>query len=251
MKHLPTAFALLGLVVTGACGGGSPTPRAGNIEVSWKIGGSSCTEVNVQTVRVSVLGQDAVFDTMTAPCQTGVLRMPNIDPGVYTIQVDGFPSESAVFATYSGTIENVNVAPGAVIPAHVSMSQKRGAIDLSWQFKDGKLCGFEGVAGIDVFVWNNLQEEVFSGKFPCDPVQAKGVSEAKEPATQLWDNAHGVVVDKLPAGSYKVRAFGAGANKPDYLFWGESPASIDFGRLTAVNIMLDSCKTTGAVICQP
>ena len=255
MKHLPTVFAptvfaLLGLVLTGACGGSS-SPRPGGIEVSWAIGGSTCTESNIATVRISLLTLNGVYDTESVPCQSKQpYSIRNVDPGNYRIQIDGFPSGSE-YASFAGsTPEVIGVVPNGVTKVpRIELSEKPGAVDLTWKFFDGSLCGFAGVDTVAVYIWDIHSKKVFSGTFPCDPVMAKTAAEQQDPAVQLYPNTRGVVIDQLYAGTYKLRAYGVSESDLDYKYWSEASVNVDFGRVTPVDVVLQSCKATDAQIC--
>ena len=255
MKHLPTAFAILGMVVTGACGGSTPT-RPGGLEVSWTIGGSSaCSSFSstIATVRISLITGNGVYDTETIPCQSQQpYAFRNLEPGAYRVQIDGFPAGSEYASFMGSTPDPVSVAPNAVskVP-RIEMSEKPGAVDLTWKFYDGSLCAFAGVDSIEVHIWDSHGAKQFADSFPCDPVLAKDTAEKKDPAVELYPGTRGVVIDNLYAGSgYTLRAFGILESEFAKKYWAEHKFNVDFGRVTDVDVVLNPCKANDA-ICAP
>ncbi len=247
-SSLVGAVAIAGLVI--GCGDGKEAERPGSVTVSWGIGGSTCQKVGVDLVRVSLISGDKVEPATPVPCQQGTMRITSVAPGNYLVQVDGY-TKSSDTASYYGKLAGVGIQAGqeTKLP-RIDMEQKPGAFDITWKFATGDLCSFAGVDTVAIRVWDDRSRKVYNEYLACDPFLAVSQQEAKNPTTQLWDTARGVVVPDLLSGVYNVEIFalmaGTGSNMARY--WAKAEAGILNGRLTAVPLTLAACNDAPACL---
>ncbi|MFT7624320.1 MAG: hypothetical protein ACI9WU_003507 [Myxococcota bacterium] len=247
MKHrLVIACGLMALVVAG-CGGGSDFEAAGSMELSWGVGGTTCSAVGVSTVRVSIYDAVGLYTTENTACQLATMEVRELPAGSYTIQVDGFRAGSDV-PSYSGTLAAIDVRPDTLTVApRIEMTEMPGGLDVIWRFDSGDLCGFMGVDTIILNVWDGHSNRIYESSLPCDPFTAKMEMEA-EAAQQsvissFYDEARYILIPQLYAGQYTIRAFGMQAGVDLHpRFWAEAHPVVTHSKLTLVQLSLKSCE---------
>jgi hypothetical protein len=217
--------------------------QAGAIDVSWTVGGTTCTASGVSMVQVSILSSNKVVDTTTAACQLGEATITNLPAGRYTVQVDGYGTDLS-YPLYFGMAPNVEVKAGqtTVIP-EIEMAEKPGALDLTWSFDNGKICAFAGVDSLDIAIWDNHSNKVYAETLPCDPTVARAIAEMGQPSRSLYDRSVGVVIEGLYAGGYTLRAFAYNSKSSlgAYDYWAEAHPIVEHAMLTPVELVLSPC----------
>jgi hypothetical protein len=138
-----------------------PDARDGQVEVSWRVGTSSCEEAGIVTVEIQVGLEAASF-----PCtdQAGTLSVP---AGVYGLQLIGYDAEQ--LPRYGADAEDVSVFDGQLttVPTLV-LSSLPATVSATWYFDNGRLCGYNGVSTVDLSLFDlddTLKGEV---EAPCE-----------------------------------------------------------------------------------
>jgi hypothetical protein len=234
------------LLFSGGCGSGS-APSPGMMEVSWVIGGSSCVDAAVSEIQVSLYTGGLVYTTVGAPCQSGSVTIPNLPEGVYAVQVDGYRG-ATTFPTYTGVVDGIAVRAGAITVApKVELAEKPGGLDVTWKFENGELCGANGVDQVALTVWDTHSNRIHEETLPCDYLPARMEAERNQPGRTLYESK-GVVIDRLYAGQYTMRAFALNQATGQILYWDEAKPIVEHGTLTSVSLTLSSCD--GVVHCE-
>jgi hypothetical protein len=139
--------------------------RPGSVSFLWSFAGETdCARAGVSEVDLVVLrnGQEA-FKT-TASCVGGGLTIPNLDPGLVTLNMSAFARDNSTalfLAEVDVTVpSNRDFDLGLVefSPVDAQTSSRPGALALFWQFafptsdSQNQNCGDAGVSEVDVFV---------------------------------------------------------------------------------------------------
>ena len=260
MKHLTTLPKLLfvTLCVIG-CGGASDTTQLpGSLEVSWQLGGSTCTKSDVQSVRVMVFDAEnasVIYDQAQVACQLMEHTFRNLPAAEYHVVVEGFRPATQVAWYKGGTALPVAVESGNLSNTEtIYLEQNPGWLELSWVFEPNSLCGFAGVNTVSIAVWDEFSKRVYDGAFPCDPIYAreKALAEAGPVDSEVFSAGAVPVVD-IYSGDYTVDAFAyyvdpATNQAGDYRWWAQVETAVDVGTGTPIQLTLQSCE--GVNFCQ-
>lgn len=267
MKILTIAFATLqrikprGAFLTAACFllltacGGATAEQAGQLEVKWAIGGSTCGAAQISTVWVRIFdASNNEYTNQTAPCQlTDGVLIRDLPAGTYKIVIQGYRANMD-FPVFEGSVEGIDVRPGTVtIAPRIELAEKPGVLDVNWKFENGDLCGTNGVDTVFVTVWDVHSNRVLDESLPCDYLPPADTTSGPGLPSAVPDTSMppttGYAIDWLYAGQYTVRAFAMRAGVDLHpQFWAESKPVVTHAQVTPVTLVLRSCE--GVTICQ-
>lgn len=168
-RLIGTACAGLALASCGPEGAEDP----GSIRVTWRLGGKSCADLGVVTVRASVRDskEDEVLDPLpTFPCPDGTagVALGGVPPGTYTLVLEGITADGHPY--YQGTRTGVRVESGketTVSPA-VNLELKKSEVLLNWEFPLGTgQCHGNQVVRVEVSVFDSTSSTVVANAHPC------------------------------------------------------------------------------------
>lgn len=142
------APALAGLALT-ACTAGplQDTPIDGSIEVPWQIGASGCEAAGVSEVVVQAADREAA-----APCTDGSLIL-DVPAGDHVVAVWGVDDRGQ--ARYEATTRAALGEGEAITVPTVVLGALPATLDVTWYFDNGRLCGGNGVADVEIVVFED------------------------------------------------------------------------------------------------
>ena len=150
---------------------------SGSILVRWLVGGTSCAEAGIDSVKVHVRdGTKDIVNAVTALCSDGVAGtlMANVAEGTHTVYVEGFVHGTSMYEN-SGVF-SVAKDKQTIVDPPIQLHTKDTVIRLAWHFDDGKLCTGHGVAHIDVTAFDEKSNQLFPAdksklwtEYGCDP----------------------------------------------------------------------------------
>jgi hypothetical protein len=212
-------WSLVGLLFAPACtvvhttkytDSGTEPSREASLEVSWRVGASSCAEEGLASVQVVVDGD--VREVL--PCEAGlgtVEGLPLAEVQVELIALDA--SGAARFGASVGALElgdGLNRAPTSLLSA------LPGRIDVRWAFDNGLLCGSNAVVEVAVALFQD-------GYLLAE---ARGACEDA-----------GVSLPDVRAGSYTLDAVGL-AEGGQATWQGVIPVEVERGEAVPVDLVL-------------
>jgi len=235
--YYPAILIVAACLVALACGS---SEDLGILRVHWAVGGSTCSSALLTSARIHVLDgdTDVVTPVPTANCVDGTsgLLLSEIPAGSYTVWVEGLDSSNNSF--YEGKREDVKVSGGkeTVVDPPITLSMKKAALRLKWNFTNGGLCSGNAVAHMDVSVFDTTSNVVFSDTTLCDP-----------PVTD--DNPKGGVLISDLRGNEPLSVAIYGLDADDTrIFMGKAEITTTPGATTDVTISLSECSES--VLCQ-
>ena len=199
-----------------------PTVDPGHVEVSWAMGGRSCTEAAVATIGVRIANADGeVVAEASGACNDRRALMGPVEPGSYTLKLHGSSFDGVI--THAGGLNDVVVAAGRTSePDVINLAAVGATLKVSWKFANGDLCSFNEVDGMRSAIYDDLSREVHLMDYACDP-----------------DGP--IRIPDVPAGAVDVFATGLDiANKP--LFRDQERVETSFGIETEVRLVLEDCE---------
>jgi len=185
----------------------------GTLEVSWTVGPDGCDAAGVADVTV-VLGGTLMG---SAACSATTTSLPRIEAGQHVMQVFGLDADGV--ERYASDISQVMVLEGkTTVTDQQVLTALTARLDVTWYFANGRLCGTNDVADVDIAVWEDgyLAAEHTA---PCDD------SEARVPG--------------LPGGSYLVDLSGLD-DDGEVLFGGTAEVVLGKGDQRDVEVRLDA-----------
>jgi hypothetical protein len=164
------------LIAFGAIGCGDiEAIPPGSVESTWELRPAGCQAAGVESVEVwlTPTGQGASepVDFQRA-CQTGNLVADGIEPGHYELRFFGIDAQGDVpFAAGPTNItvysDQTNTAPHALLTARPS------SLAATWRFKNGRLCGSNGVDRVTVSVYGEQGDLIRTDDFDCTRGEAR------------------------------------------------------------------------------
>ena len=245
LRDLPLlAVAALG------CGGSAPLTPTGQLSVSWKIGGSTCTKSGLASVEITLSDRSGPVDTQAVSCDLGTYVFQTIPEGIYRVDVEGYPA-AAETATYDGAVPELVVRSGGVTATEkISLSQKPGSLDVRWRFEDGDLCFSHQIEVVELVIWDEGGTQVLLQELPCDlsqlpagPAQSQATG-IPDPTAEATINPKGYLVSGLRAGTYVIDVRGKTSTDAPATYWDEMNAVVAQARSSELQLFLDSCQTS-------
>jgi|GEM_PF-3848514 hypothetical protein len=239
---LKSLFIGLSVLLMTGCGYIPTDNDVTSVDVSWSIGGSTCTARGIATVQVTLYTPSRIEDTVTTACQLGHVELSNVSAGIYNIRVDGYPAQSD-YPTYGGEITGVAVRSGTpnVAPS-VEMAEKPGALDLTWRFGDGALCAFAGVDTVEVSLWDEHSNRSFFETLSCNPSLARDEAESLDPTRSLIEGVNGILIEDLYAGHYTMQAMAYPADRTlGATHWANAEPKVVHAQVTPVELVFQPC----------
>jgi hypothetical protein len=150
------ALALSGIAALAACG--DDTVKPGTIVVKWNHGPTSatCATRMLANIEARALKNDEEVASASGTCapdaKSGTINIPNLAPGTYAIEVEGFTAASK--GTYLGTLAKQNVGEGKTVEtSEIVLGQKPAMINVDWNLPGGGRCSSAGIAEIEVYLY--------------------------------------------------------------------------------------------------
>ncbi len=225
-RTLPTALACL-LFLGPACvvvddDEPADTTDPGQVEIAWALGGRSCTEAGIATIEARLVDTGGtVFAEATEPCEDGRAVLGPVAPGIYRLIIQGASRDGVI--THQGGHEAVTVEEGETArPAKVNLQARGAVVTVVWWFANGRLCSVNGVATVELAVFDDLGREVHLMDYECDP---------EGPVT----------LDNVPAGQMDFIGTAKDAAK-EPLFRDHERLTTTFGGEARVELVLEDCE---------
>ena len=227
--------ALSALIALGACDH-SAKSSPGVLKVSWQIQGNTCKAAGVETVRVTLLLDGAVYEARDSACAAGEMTFVDVPSMVYGVQLTGFDVDGET--RYAGELAAFDLVAGETSETgRIAMTKVGSGISLAWYFANNLLCSFNGVYEVEVTVWYD-QLQLHNKIYSCDPF---GDLQA---GTGTPSGDLGVKVYDLQVPEVDVVLFGLDANA-DRIFVGEERGiQLNEGAVKRVNVKLEACEGT-------
>jgi len=254
------SLTILGLLGTlGALGcADEVTPRpTGDVSVSWHLP-NPCSALRLVTVeaRLHPTGEELYEPIFaeTESCTNNGVDFKTVDEGSYTLIIEAYSGEGA--ALYWAIVEGVivqedqetvvtNVNPGD-LPGDqplVRLEPKPGAIDVTWNFANGKLCSQNDVQDVQITLNDENQNLVHDGPlyFPCDPFSSPDeeriVGDSPDPNHAL----EGILIGSLLQGDHVVSVYGLDEGG-DRIYSGFAAVPVLRGEISNLSIELEACS---------
>ena len=226
---LPVILTMLGTV------GCSDHLGAGALGVSWILGGPGCGEgvAEIATVRIRLLedGYDVLQPPPTAACDQGFegLDIVDVPSGRFTLLIEGLTTEGR--PEFEGRVESVRIREDRKTQlAPVVLTLKPASLRLRWGFRNGMLCGSNGIQTIQATLIDDLGNEVLTPTpFPCElPLAA-------------MDTEGGILLTGLPARrTLSILLYGMNVEGVAVQF-GYGEVDTAPGETSSFSVLLDTC----------
>ncbi len=162
-----------------------------DVRIMWQIGAGTraCADFGIRDARLILTSEaDQELDRQTLGCDLGEWTFKRLEPGHYSVRVEGIDEEGVV--TYQG--ENTDVAVPGDDHFLVDLSIIYGEAELLWIFDSGYQCQAAGVDRVHVVFEDTNQS------FPVD---------------QVFTCADGLAhLGQIPPGPYRVDVAGLNAS---------------------------------------
>lgn len=234
-------IGVIGTVCAGlawASCGSEGAEEPGAIQVTWRLGGKSCADLGVETVRVSVRDSkeaEVLDPPPTFPCAEGQGEVSDVPPGTYTLVLEGVTTDGHPY--YQGTRTGVRVESGktTTVSPTVNLELKKSEVLLNWEFPPGTgHCNGNQVVQVEVSVFDSKTSSVVEETYPC-----------LLPAETYPDL--GVLLPDL-RGNEELTFFLHGLNNqspPQQTHYGQKTVTTVPGERTPVNVLLEPCPGPG------
>lgn len=163
MRRATLSVVALSAALFAGCADETSGLASGRVELSWRIGPTSCADVGSDEVAVELLGGGANLDGQTIwrfPCTDREGTIPNLRPGTYTFLLAA--NNEAGDAVFEGATAAVDVREaGTSTPPVVVMRAAPGTAHIEWNF-GGPLCSQVDVADVLVMAFDlngSLEQE--------------------------------------------------------------------------------------------
>jgi hypothetical protein len=208
------ALATVGLVA--GCvirGKGEPEPEAqtGTVEISWRVGPSTCEVAGVSEVEVDIGG---VGGTFACADEAATLTVP---AGTYDLTLVGL--DGAGDARFGGEATGVSVSGGSTttVPT-VTLGALPATVVVYWSFVNGQLCAANGVEEIEALLFD--EDLVIQGE----------LTAACNDAT--------LTLEDIDAGTYTVDLSGRDTSGTEQ-FAGSATIEVDRGDTVEITVQLE------------
>ncbi len=219
MSHLTRIPLLIVSLAAGvpllACGDTVEPSPDGRLEVSWEVSPRGCAESGVESVQIDLEYERGV-ETETFPCQKETATVEDLEPANYTVRVWGLdeagdsifgagPREVTVQSDERKTLEAFR------------LTAQPGELRVSWQFDNGRLCGFNEVDSLALALYDMSDVLIDEKSVECTAGQD--------------------LLGEVPPGSYQLelRAESDGSG-----FVALEEVDIERGKTTEVDVVLKS-----------
>ena len=193
------AGSLLGAGCSFSSNDSDTTPTPGSMELRWRISAinKTCSEAGIRNVLVELLYEGGVALTDVRGCDEGSAEITGITPGTYSLRITGLdPQDRSIYRSAS---TSVTIRAGALTQVGwVQLDRMPATLEVFWVFANGRLCSFNKVREVEIWVWDFEEEKEVSSRqaYPCDyelgvvmievrpgtmDVFASALDEAKEP----------------------------------------------------------------------
>ncbi|MFT4622214.1 MAG: hypothetical protein ACI8PZ_000870 [Myxococcota bacterium] len=163
MNRIIVAVVALGACTTYVVDGDSPSSQEpGDLEFTWRVGTSDCSEAGLDRVALFLDGEEAAeFD-----CEDGFGAIERLDPGRYTARLVGRDTNG--WGRYAADLGDVEVesSVATALPTAV-LGALPGSIVVTWYFENARMCGANGVSDVEVTLFDD-EYVVESQAVPCD-----------------------------------------------------------------------------------
>jgi hypothetical protein len=146
-RTVRAAPLLLAATALAACSTVEPEPLDGTLTVSWQVGTQGCEASGVSDVEVEVDGR-----LRSAACTQGELSM-TVPAGDHRVSLWGI--DAGGVARYEGSASASVYEGEAVTLPTVVLGGIPAAVDVTWYFENGRLCGGNGVEDVEIVVFDD------------------------------------------------------------------------------------------------
>lgn len=168
---IPQGLVCFGLAFA-SCGS-EGTEEPGSLRLTWRLGGKSCAELGVVTVRVFLRGADGrdVLDTPPSfPCAEGMsgVVVEDVPAGTYLLVLEGLTTDG--HPSYQGTRQGVRIERGkeTVLSQAVNLELKKSEFLLNWEFPLGTgQCNGNQVVQVEAMLYDSVASQVYGDIHPC------------------------------------------------------------------------------------
>lgn len=157
----------LGLAASlSACGEDVEPLGDGSLALSWQVSPHGCESAGVEEVEVRLENAHRNYDERFA-CDAGQAELTQLAPANYQLSIVGIDVNG--LATFGADAEKVEVRAEEKVDApHVRLSARPASLEVSWRFDNGKVCGANGVAKVEVALFDEAYYELERQTFDCD-----------------------------------------------------------------------------------
>ncbi|MGB0646960.1 MAG: hypothetical protein ACPGQS_07285, partial [Bradymonadia bacterium] len=149
MKGL-TSLLLTALMLQAGC---AEEVEPGIVEFEWRLGSQGCDHYGVTEVSAHLFGFQSAepVETRTFACQDGTGRLEGVDPGEYTLRLDGMDSDGC---TTHRTRTEIIVPSGSLVTLErpLSLTRHRRPLEIMWNFENQLDCLGNQVAQVEIRV---------------------------------------------------------------------------------------------------
>lgn len=217
MRRTAMLSTLLLLAGLGGCADSSPP--AGSLLVNWRVGGATCERAGLEWLDVELVSgvlteAPEIWDVSRVRCAAGVTTFSEVRPGQYDVRVLGYPiaktadgeQPTRADATYEGEALGVAVKSGteAHLATAIVLAARKGAIYLNWRFANGMMCATNGVASVEITIYDTFSNATEPVRWACDMSDYVATLPEEEAARGI----RGIYLDKLDAEPLTVEAIG-------------------------------------------
>lgn len=156
---LRTALLPVACVFATAACGDDPV-KNGELLVKWNTGptAATCGTFGVTTVEARAMkGETAAAQVQTdcpASATSGEISLPDLAPGTYTIEVEGFNADDK--GTYFGTAAKQKVSEGKTTETSaIVLALKPAIIGVDWTLPGGGRCSTANITDVEISLYYN------------------------------------------------------------------------------------------------
>ena len=154
---------------------------SGSVETTWELRPAGCRSADVDSVEVWLTPEGrGPTDPIRAErsCQTGTLVANGIEPGRYQLRLFGVGADGHV--PFAAAPQKVTIFPDETVRApHALLTARPASLQTTWRFKNGRLCGANGVDRVTVSVYGPEGDIIRSEDFAC--TQGKALVQHIQP----------------------------------------------------------------------
>ena len=200
-------ISIVPLFCLAACGT-EPVGGEGTLALQWHVAPDGCERADVAEVEIRAIGPATAVERVN--CEAGALTLPELPTGFYDVELKGFDRSGSI--TFESAPRELEVAQNATRNARFELEAIPANIDVRWSFENGRVCGANDAAWVEIGVFDDFDYQVGEAKFPCDAGEG--------------------ALDGLRAGSYLVEAV---VHQGDHVRW-RGTTTIEIARADAMAV---------------
>lgn len=212
-------FGSLVMGMLAGCGSEQGEPlEPGSLEVEWRVLPLGCEGAKVDSIEVMLFhggGQDASASSAEFNCLDGAGVIEGLEPGLYRVHIHGLDaSEKVVYEAPVRRDVVVRAGVAEVLDRVNALSAARAAVEITWRFEDGRLCGAHGVEQVSAVVLDVYDSFVAAREFSCSegvgvidgvtPGEHRVLLEAVDAAGEVLDGIQSFSVGRGDMGQVEI-----------------------------------------------